>query len=196
MIEGGWICRACWKSNGPRDTRCYRCHTPREEQAAVEAGSLQARTKPGWELIGRLDADLPVLTLVTVLQMRIYSALGIGLGVLVFLLGLVNGGEGAPEVFGMPANVFIMLFGVITVIAGFLLVFLTGGLRRHARWAYGVTAVVFTGDSLLRISGFTVPTMTGGPGFVAWHVSAWVSLVVGVGAAALLVTSFIRRPGA
>ena len=162
----------------------------------MEAGSLHAQTKPGFELIGRLDADLPVLTLVTFVPMRIYGALTIILGVLVAFLGLVSGREGQPEVLGMPANVFTILLGLITIGFGLLLVFLANGIRRHSRWAYGVTASVFTGDSLLRIGGFTVPTVTSGPGFVVWQISAWISLVVGLGAAALLVTSFVRRPGA
>ncbi len=162
----------------------------------MEAGSLRAKTEPGWELKGRLDADLPLLTLVTFVPMRIYGVLTILLGVLVVLIGLLSGREGQPEVLGMPANVFTMLLGVIIIGFGGLLIVLANGIRRHSRWAYGVTALVFTSDSLLRIGGFTVPTITRGPVFVAWQISAWVSLAVGLGAAALLVTSFVRRTGA
>ena len=50
MIEGGWVCRACWRPNGPREERCYRCHTPRDQQLAVEPGSLKEQTEPGTDL--------------------------------------------------------------------------------------------------------------------------------------------------
>ena len=41
MIEGGWVCRACWRANRPQDSKCYRCTTPRDLQATVVAGSLK-----------------------------------------------------------------------------------------------------------------------------------------------------------
>lgn len=31
----GWVCRACWKPNRQRDTRCYVCKVPRRADAAV-----------------------------------------------------------------------------------------------------------------------------------------------------------------
>jgi len=94
MIEGGWVCRACWQPNGPAEDRCYRCKTPRDAQLAVEAGSSRERAEVGSELKGRMDAELPILALVTAWPLRIFGGAEIGLGMLILLLALLSRGEG------------------------------------------------------------------------------------------------------
>jgi hypothetical protein len=42
----GWTCKACWKSNRPKDQVCYRCKTPRDaDDATVEATRAAAEAR-------------------------------------------------------------------------------------------------------------------------------------------------------
>jgi hypothetical protein len=194
MIAGGWICRACWHSNGPTEERCYRCHTPRDQQLTVEAGSLKQQAEPGAELKGRLDADLPILAWLAVVPLRVSAALQIGAGIILFVVGLLVGKVDAPDVLGLQANIFVSLFGLVLILLGFLQVFLANSVRRHARWAYVVTLVLAVSGSVPRMIGISVPALTSDLAITVWWISTWLYFAMAIFAAALLLMSFVRRP--
>jgi hypothetical protein len=194
VIQGGWVCRACWHPNGPREDRCYRCHTPRDEQLAVEAGSLKAQTEPGYQLRGRLDASLPILAYLTAWPLRVTGALDIGIGALIVIVGLLRGDAGLPSLLGMPANIWLSLFGMLYVLVGFLKIFIATSVRRYARWAYVVTIVATVGSLASTVVGPSIPADSGDLATVLWWINTWVTFGIAMGATALLLASFVRRP--
>lgn len=194
MIQGGWVCRACWKSNRPQDDRCYRCKTPREEQLTVEAGSLKEQTAPGYALRNRLDAKLGILAAVVAWPTWLTGWLGIIGGVLVFLLALLT------LVTGREVNALVIgITAVVVVLVSWFWIFLANSIRRNARWAYAVAAVVYIVPSAPWLLGIVdVP-----PGIVLpdWYstmqtVFALLGLVLGICAAVLLIASFMSEDGA
>jgi len=193
VIEGGWICRACWRPNGPREEVCYRCHTPRDQQLAVEAGSLKEQTEPGYELKGRLDADLSILAYLVAWPLRVLGGLGITIGVSIALLSLLNSAEDRPDVLGMPFNTYLTLFGIFVLLFGVLQIFLARSVRRHAQWAYGVVLLISVFWFISSLLGLYLPASTEGAAASSATFSAWIYLLMAAGSAALLLTSFIRR---
>lgn len=194
MIDGNWICRSCWHSNRPGDRNCYRCHTPRFEAESVEGGSVSdvAPVRRGERT--RLDVELPFVTFLAVLPMRLYGTFAVGLGILIIVLGLLSGGASSLGVAGAPASVLILIaFGVIVGLYGLFLIFLANRVGRHARWAYLVTLLLFLVDSVPRLLGGVKPEFTSDVVSVAWWISAWLSFGVGVCAGTLLLTSFVGQ---
>ena len=194
MIEGGWVCRACWRPNGPNEERCYRCHTPRDEQLSVEAGSLKERTEAGAELVGRLDADLGLLAWLAVLPMRVNAVLSIVGGVLLLVIGLLIGDQALPKAGGLDGNVVVMLVGVVAIIIGSLQIFLANSVRRHARWAYVVTLLLSLAATAPRLLGADVPDLTNDTALTVWWIDTWLYFFIALAAAALLLASFVRKP--
>ena len=193
VIQGGWVCRACWRPNGPKEERCYRCHTPRDQQLSVEAGSLKAQTEPGYELKGRLDVDLSILAYLTAWPLRVLGGLGIVVGVGIALLSLLNSIEGRPDVLGLPFNTYVTLFGMFVVLMGVLQIFLARSVRRHARWAYVVVLLLSVGWFISSILGLYLPPSTDGVATSSATFSAWIYFLMALGSGVLLMTSFIRR---
>jgi uncharacterized membrane protein HdeD (DUF308 family) len=193
VIEGGWVCRACWRPNGKNEQRCYRCHTPRDQQLTVEPGSLKEQTEPGYELKGRLDADLGILAYLAAWPLRVTGVLEIGFGALLAVAGLVRGDEGLPSVLGMSANIWASLFGVFFVFIGSLKIFLANSVRRHARWAYVVTIAVGALNIALTILGPSAPADGGQTASIGVQIDAWITFGIVLCATTLLVTSYIRR---
>ena len=192
MIQGGWVCRACWKSNRPEDARCYRCKTPREQQMAVEAGSLKERTQPGYKLRGRMDAQLGLLAMVVAFPMLLSAWLGMIGGVLLFvyaLLELISGDQEAALGLGVIAAVIFVI--------SLLWRFISRSVRRHARWAYAIAAVVYLLPSAPWLLGLVdlpreyqaLPEAY----FTIQTVIALIYLALGIGATVLLIASFLRE---
>jgi hypothetical protein len=193
VIEGGWVCRACWRPNGANEKRCYRCHTPRDQQLSVEPGSLKAQTEPGYELKGRLDADLSILAYLTVWPLRVLGGLGITIGISIALASLTNAVEGEPDVLGLPFNTYLTLFGIFVILFGVLQIFLARSVRRHAQWAYAVVLVISVFWFIASLVGLYLPASTEGVAASSATFSAWIYFLMALGSAALLLTSFIRR---
>lgn len=192
MIRDGWVCRACWKPNGPNEDRCYRCKTPRDEQPNVEAGSRIVEADPGANLTGRLDTQLPVLALLAAWPLRVYGAFVVGIGIFVLFISLFAGGDSQP-VMGIDGQAFLGLLGFGLICLGALQVFIARSVRRGARWAYAIAALVGLGGSLPRLLNLvTNEQLATGWARTGYLVGAWLYLGMALCAAALLVTSFIR----
>jgi hypothetical protein len=191
MIQGGWVCRACWKSNRPEDDRCYRCRTPREQQMAVAAGSLKESSAPGAKLRDRMDYDLALLAALVGWPMWLSGWLGIIGGVLALIGGLLSlvGGRAANAVASIV--VAALLFAV-----GLLFIFVSRSVRRNARWAYGIAAVAYLLPSAPTLLGLVrVPREIAIP---EWYLTIQtvlgiVYVLLGICAVFLLIASFIRR---
>lgn len=193
MIQGGWVCRACWKSNRPGDDRCYRCKTPRDQQLTVEAGSLKEVSAPGYKLQGRMDTDLGLLAALVAWPMWLSGWLGIIGSVLLFglaLLGLLSSEQTGALFLGI-----IAAFGF--VFSG-LWIFVSRSVRRHARWAYVIAAITYllgSAPALLGVVDVPREALEQLPG---WYISLQtvitiVYLVLGICALILLVASFLRK---
>jgi hypothetical protein len=127
--------------------------------------------------------------------MRLYGTFAVGLGVVIFVLGLVGGGGSGLGWAGIPDETLLILFilsGISTSLSGFALIFLAKRVGRHARWAYVVTLLWFLPGPLLGLVAGVKP-FTSDVASVAWLIAAWVSVGTGICAGALLVTSFVPR---
>jgi hypothetical protein len=193
VIQGGWVCRACWRPNGPNEERCYRCHTPRDQQLSVEAGSLKAQTEPGWELKGRLDADLGLIAWLAVFPMRVGAVLSIVGGALLVILGLLLGDRGSPQVGGLDANIVVSLLGLFAIFNGALTIFLAKSVLRHARWAYVVMLLLSVAAIAPRFLGAEVSDLTSETAVTVWWIVTWWYVAIGLSMAVLLLASFVRR---
>ena len=193
MIRDGWICRACWKPNRAQDDRCYRCKTPRDQQLDVAAGSLKETSAPEYANRGRMDMELGLLAAVVAWPTWLSGWLGIIGGVLTFLLALL-GLAG-----GQQSNALILgITGAILVLLGWLVVFLARSVRRHARWAYAIVAFFYLVGSVPWFLGLGQLPPDLAAQVPDWYVTvqniwAGISLVLGIGALVLLITSFMRR---
>ena len=193
MIQGGWICRACWKSNRPQDDRCYRCKTPREAQLTVEAGALKEQTEPSYKLRERMDADLGLLALLVAIPMWLSGWLGIIGGVLVFGLGLL--GLLASEA---TSALILGVTGAGIVLFSALWIFISRSVRRHARWAYAIAAIAYLLPSAPWLLGLVSVPREALAGLPDWYstvqtIFAVVYLILGIGAVVLLIASFMRQ---
>jgi len=182
----GWICKACWKSNRPKDPACYRCKTPRDaDDAAVEAQRAAAIARAEQpEAVPDIVVALPVVIF------RGYSRVWLrgGMAVLVFLLLLVFG--------GVTDVGYLLLTGGLgagLIIFGILAGEVSDAMRNREVWAFavgiGLSAVAVVG-SVLAFNVFA-PDLVNPTGIRIG------SLVVfgGAGAAAIagLVLMFVRR---
>ena len=112
MASGGvWMCPACWKTNRPQDTRCYRCHTARNADQATIERQRSAGSAP----LGKDDAR-GVLDVFVALPAVVFSWYGrlmvlsaILLLVLAALFGVsVRGGLGALVLLALAAGAFLL----------------------------------------------------------------------------------------
>jgi hypothetical protein len=194
VIEGGWVCRSCWNSNRPTDARCYRCHTPRVDELYANAGPVSERVAVAPAMSIRLDTDLPFLTLLATLPIRVYGTLSVAVGVLIVMLGLLGGGVSVVGLAPVSAGIILIIpIGIVTGLFGFWLIFLANRVGRHARWAYVVAFLLFLTDSVPRLLGVLKPVFTNDVINVVLLISAWVSFGTAVCAGALLLTSFVRQ---
>lgn len=193
MFEDGWVCRACWKPNRAQDDRCFRCKTPRDQQAQVEAGSQVAKIRPGAHLEGRLDAEIPVLAMLVAWPLRAYGALTVLIGLLIVGITLLSWAP-RPPIMGINWQLFVVSAGMIVIILGALQIFFANSVRRHARWAYVVALMFGLLGSLPRLLNLVPSTQVPeGLGHTIWLIGPWLYLAMAIGAVVLLLTSFIRR---
>ena len=190
MFPDGWICRACWKPNRPSDDRCYVCKTPREQQVAVEAGSLKERTDPTWKKRRRLDANLGLVAAIVGWPMWLSGWLSILIAIFVMFLALIAGDR--VDASGTSARLVLIIAAVITAVAGMIAIFISRSIRRQARWAYALAILVYGVPALVALLA-SVPLPAGVPDWYATVETAleWLYLVLAFGAVLLLAASFM-----
>lgn len=194
MIPGAWICRACWKSNRPEDERCYRCKTPREDQLAVEAGSSKEQTTPGTKLRGRMDAQFGLLAILVGLPMWLSAWTLIAGSVLLLIYGVLELLSG-----DVASALAAVVIAAVIVLVAMLWRFVSRSVRRHARWAYAVAAILYLLPSAPLLLGL-VELPREAAALPDWYFTVQtaitiVYLLLGVCAVFLLITSFIRDHG-
>ena len=174
----------------PRIDRPPLVNFSRDQQAAAMPSPIeQAPARPAVRT--RLDTDLPFLTFLAVVPMRVYGIFAVVLGILIVVVGLLSGSAGSLGVARAPVNIaIVMAFGVVVSLYGVFLNFLASRVGRHVRWAYIVAVLIFLLDSVPRLLG-AKPEFASDVVYTVWLTSAWVSFVTGVCVATLLLTSFV-----
>ena len=192
MFPDGWICRACWKPNRPSDDRCYVCKTPREQQVAVEAGSLRERTDPTWKKRRRLDANLGLVAAIVSWPMWLSGALSILIAAFVVFLALIAGDR--VDASGTSLRLVLIITAAITAVFGMIAIFVSRSIRRQARWAYALAILVYGVPALVALLA-SVPLPAGLPDWYGTLETAleWLYLVLAFGAVLLLAASFMGQ---
>ena len=182
----GWVCRACWLSNRPRDAVCYRCKLPREADAA----QIEAQHKASEALAAKPEAVPDIVVALPAVVFRVYARVwmrgGIGLGGFLALL-----------IFSGVTDVTWLLltagFCGGLIVFGFMAGEVSDGMRDREVWAFIaglILAVVGAIGSVLAFQVFA-------PGIGNPTAIRWGSLIVfggaGLAAAAGLVLMFLRR---
>jgi hypothetical protein len=182
----GWVCRACWLANRPRDEVCYRCKTPRHADEA----QIEAQRKAAEERAAQPEAVPDIVVALPALVFRVYARVwmrgGIGLGGLLALL-----------VFSGVTDVTWLLltagFCGGLIVFGFMAGEVSDGMRDREPWAFVagvIMSVVAAIGSVLAFSVFA-------PGLVNPNAIRWASAITfggaGLAAAAGLVLLFVNR---
>ena len=190
MFPDGWICRACWKPNRPSDDRCYVCKTPREQQVAVEAGSLKERTDPTWKKRRRQDANLGLVAAIVAWPMWLSGGLSILIAIFVAFLALIAGDR--VDASGTSLRLVLIITAAITAVFGMIAIFVSRSIRRQARWAYALAILVYGVPALVALLA-SVPLPAGVPEWYSTIETAleWLYLVLAFGAVLLLAASFM-----
>jgi hypothetical protein len=185
-FSDGWVCRACWLANRPRDAVCYRCKTPRDADEA----QIEAQRKAAEERAAKPEAVPDIVVALPAVVFRVYSRVwmrgGIGLGGLLALL-----------IFSGVTDVTWLLltagFCGGLIVFGFMAGEVSDGMRDREPWAFVagvIMSVVAAIGSVLAFSVFA-------PGLVNPNAIRWASVIVfggaGVAAAAGLVLLYVNR---
>jgi hypothetical protein len=182
----GWICKACWKSNRPKDPVCYRCKTPRDaDDATVEAHRAEAEARTE-----RPEAIPDAVVALPVVIFRSYARVWQrgGFVVLGFLILIAIG--------GVTDVGYLLLTGGMgagLIICGLAAVEVAEEMRNREIWAFVVGIII----SVVAVvsSVFAVDILA--PGVFNPAAIRWVSAIVfggaAVAAAAGLVLMFLRR---
>ena len=182
----GWTCKACWKSNRPKDPVCYRCKTPRDaDDATVEANRAAAEARAE-----RPEAVPDAVVAIPVVIFRSYAKVWLrgGFGVLAFLALIAFGGVTDPGYLLLTGGL-----GVGLTVAGFLSTEVAEEMRNREAWAFGVGIVI----SIVAVvsSVFAVDVLA--PGVFNPTAVRWLSAIVfggaGLAAAAGLALLLVRR---
>lgn len=125
----GWVCRACWKPNRQRDTRCYVCKVPRgadsaaveTERKAREAAKLNPRPEsaPDWLVA------LPVVVFNA--EGWVWRVLAIVLAILAVPVGVIV---------GFAATIVLLVIAAIGYVLGRVYPFLATNMRERRLWAF------------------------------------------------------------
>jgi hypothetical protein len=185
-FSDGWVCRACWLANRPRDAVCYRCKTPRDADEA----QIEAQRKAAEERAAKPEAVPDIVVALPAVVFRVYSRVwlrgGIGVGGLLALL-----------IFSGVTDVTWLLltagFCGGLIVFGFMAGEVSDGMRDREPWAFVagvIMSVVATIGSVLAFSVFA-------PGLVNPNAIRWASVIVfggaGLAAAAGLVLLYVNR---
>jgi len=162
-IDGGWICRTCWKTNRPSDRRCYRCHTPRTADDATIGSQRGAKPLPASKDAGdALDLLVALPAVVFSWFWRLYVLGGIlflGLSVLIAI------NDRAPQFAWVPAAGVAGGAFLLAVVMRWA----SSAMRARNPWAYFTALAVSLG-----IGGFTwyalnnLPAGTGNPDWMRY----------------------------
>src|SRR5918996_1221235 len=79
-FSDGWVCRACWLANRPRDEVCYRCKTPR----GADDAQIEAQRKAAEERAAQPEAVPDVVVALPAVVFRVYARVWIRGGLIVF----------------------------------------------------------------------------------------------------------------
>ena len=182
----GWVCKACWKSNRPKDPVCYRCKTPRDaDDDTVEAIRAEAEARAE-----RPEAVPDAVVALPVVIFRSYARVWQrgGFGVLAVLVLIAIGGVTDPG--------YLLLTGALgagLIVCGFLATEAAEEMRNREVWAFAIGIII----SVVAVvsSVFAIDVLA--PGVFDPTAVRWVSAIVfggaGLAAAAGLVLLFIRR---
>jgi hypothetical protein len=139
-----------------------------------------------------MDAQVPLLAMLTAWPLRITGVAAIGFGAIGAVLTLLSRGAGQPPVLGIDAKLFVLLAMMAIIAIGALQIFVAHSVRRHARWAYAVTAIVGLAVSLTRLLDLIPATpLMSGRSLAIYYGGAWIYLAMAVLAAVLLAISFV-----
>jgi uncharacterized membrane protein YuzA (DUF378 family) len=187
VIEGGWICRSCWKANRPGDEKCYRCKTPRDPEIDVAIGAPSGAGSPAFARPKRMDEQLGILAALVALPTVLGGVLGMIGSVLILVMGFVNGGIVGGLIFAVVAAIAFLL--------SWLWLFVGRSVWGRARWAYVVTAVVYLVPSVPYLLGAVdlPPEYRNLPDifFTIQSILVFIYLAVGICAVFLLLVSFM-----
>jgi hypothetical protein len=131
----GWVCRSCWKSNRPKDDRCYRCRTPRDaDTATVEANRVQReRESERRERVPVVVGEIPARIL------NWYGRGGIVAAFLAAVALVLAIGQGDDRARDVP---IIGLVAVACLVYGVTLRWAAGEMRAARFWGFAVALVV------------------------------------------------------
>jgi hypothetical protein len=182
----GWTCKACWKSNRPKDPVCYRCKTPRDaDDATVEA--TRAATEARAE---QPEAVPDAVVAIPVVIFRSYARVWQrgGFVVLGFLILFALG--------GVTDVGYLLLTGGLgagLIVAGFMATEVAEEMRNREAWAFAVGIVI----SIVAVVSSVLAVDILAPGVFNPAAIRWVSAIVfggaGLAAAAGLILLFVRR---
>lgn len=172
-LDGAWMCPACWKTNRPQDTRCYRCHTRRD---ADEATIAQRRGMSGAPVAkddarGLLDVLLALPAVVFSWFWRVNVFGGILFLVLTVLFAIsAHGHLAALVALGFAAGTFLLAI---------LMRWASGAMRARNLWGWVVGLVVSLTYAVVELWGLkSLPPGVGNP---VWEADA-VIVIFGVAA--------------
>ena len=193
-LERPWICRACWKTNRPGDTRCYRCHLPRnaddsdvrQKRGAGKASAAPDDARNALEVLVALPGA--AVTIFAVLQGFIFwvnAVVALLIGVLFLDAMVVAFLRGSLEV------AFLWFVAASIVIgSGLLWLRLSRAIRARKPWALAVSLV---GSLVSAMAGFVV--LNTRPSEAAQIDGAlWVEIAIGGTAAFLAMIGLLFPP--
>jgi hypothetical protein len=195
--DGFWICRSCWKKNGLRDAKCYRCKAPRDPE--IDAAVPATFAGPGASLPApsrRMDAGLPFLVLLVSVPMWISGAAFYLVAALLVVTAVLSF-----MTVNIPGVIGSVIGALLAVPFGMLFMFISRRVRRHQRWAYIVAALFYIVPSAPTLLGLIdTPRPADVPDWFGWvllaeTVFSAIYAILGIAAIFLLTLSFVPSDG-
>jgi hypothetical protein len=185
-FSDGWVCRACWLSNRPRDVVCYRCKTPR----GADDAKIEAQRKAAEERAAQPEVVPDIVVALPAVVFRVYSRVWMR-------GGIVLGGFLALLVFsGVTDLTWLLLTGgfcVGLIVFGFMAGEVSDGMRDREPWAFVIGMIM----SIVAAIGSVLAFSVFAPGLVNPNAIRWGSAIVfggaALAAAAGLVLLFVNR---
>jgi hypothetical protein len=182
----GWVCRACWLANRPRDEVCYRCKTPR----GADEAQITAQRKAAEERAAQPEAVPDLVVAFPAVVFRVYAKAwmrgGIVLGGLLALLLFA----------GITDVTYLLLTGGLCiglVVFGFMAGEVSDGMRDREPWAFVIGLIMSVVAAIGSVLAFSVfaPDLVN-PTAVRWG-SAIVFGGAGLAAVGGLVLLYLNR---